>query len=373
MKKHTLVAMAALAAAGSAAAQSSVTLYGVVDTGYEISQGVRRLHDQNGVQFHHEKLRKVGMVSGVLSGSRWGLKGEEALGNGLSAVFNVEAGFDSTSGAFAGGFNRRSVVGLKGGFGTVVVGRDATPLDNWGFGIDGSTKGDVAYTEHYSGLFYSGEFSGFTVNAMVGGERAKTTRVANGVSTTVADTRTTGIGLGLAYNNGPVGVGGAVQQFRDRAAGAISTEYGVGGSYDFGVAKIFSHYIASKHRVSGGAYSRWEHASIGVSAPFGALTLMAEYGRNRVKAVNDVTRLGDYGALLQEIAPARDNYRINGSGNNFMVGANYALSKRTELYARAGRKGSLKAKAYSATPAGTYLGGFSGYTNYVTVGMRHMF
>ena len=71
-----------------------------------------------------------GVNSGTLQGSRLGFKGEEALGNGLSAVFALEMGFDSASGATKSAFDRRAVVGLKGSFGEVLVGRDGTPLMN---------------------------------------------------------------------------------------------------------------------------------------------------------------------------------------------------------------------------------------------------
>ena len=109
--KKSLIAVAALAAVGAASAQSSVTLYGVVDTGYGV---VQTKTEQGGVT---TKTRTTGLMSGNLSGSRWGLKGQEDLGNGLSAVFNVETGFNSVKGDFTDGFNRRSVVGLKGSFG----------------------------------------------------------------------------------------------------------------------------------------------------------------------------------------------------------------------------------------------------------------
>ncbi len=369
MMKHSLIVIATLVAVGSACAESSVSLYGEIDTGYQFSKEILRI-DPNGGPSIRTKIQNSGLVSGVLSSSRWGLQGEEELGNGLSAVFNVEAGFDSASGAFENGFNRRAVVGVKGNFGSVVAGLDRTPLDNWGFDVDGDTKGDVAYTETYSGVFYSGEFSGVGINAMLGNNRAKT---SGGTS---IDTRETGYGLGLSYSNDAFSVGGALQQFRNRDGGSTHTrtEYGVGASYDFGPAKLFSHYLSSKHAASGGAYSKWEHANIGVSVPVGnSLTLMAEYGRNRVKAQNNTDLLGDiYGPAVEGLGLGT-GYRFKGNGNNFMVGANYTLSKRTELYARAGRNNSLKARVYNDTPSSGYLGKFNGHASYVQLGIRHTF
>ena len=95
--KKSLIAIAALAAVGAASAQSSVTLYGIVDTGYGWEQTKVTQDVGPGVR-STAKIRNIGLRSGELSGSRFGLKGQEDLGNGLSAVFNVEAGFSSHDG-----------------------------------------------------------------------------------------------------------------------------------------------------------------------------------------------------------------------------------------------------------------------------------
>ena len=114
--KKSLIALAALAAVGAASAQSSVTLYGIAD----ISAGVVEV---DGVS------RETGFNKANLQQSRVGIKGSEDLGNGLKAVFNYEHGFNSANGAFtAGAEARRAVVGLQGGFGSVLLGRDKLPL-----------------------------------------------------------------------------------------------------------------------------------------------------------------------------------------------------------------------------------------------------
>lgn len=100
---------------------------------------------------------------------------------------------------------------------------------------------------------------------------------------------------------------------------------------------------------------------------------MAEYGRNRATAQNDTTRLVDiYGPAAEGLGLAT-GYRLNGNGNNFMAGANYALSKRTDLYARVGRSNSLKARVYDDAPPNAYLGQIKGHTNYIQFGIRHTF
>jgi predicted porin len=115
MKKKLLVgAIAGLVSAG-AFAQSSVTLYGIIDT------GVTYVNNTAGKS-------QVSMASGINQGSRWGLLGKEDLGGGLKAVFNLESEFFVNNGEMAFSnilFNRRAYVGLSSDqFGTIVAGRD---------------------------------------------------------------------------------------------------------------------------------------------------------------------------------------------------------------------------------------------------------
>ena len=117
--KKSLIALAALAAVGAASAQSSVTLYGVIDTNYGWARLTEKNMDQQSgtVKSGTVKTTTTGLnaAGGNMSGSRWGLKGQEDLGNGLSAVFNVEAGFNSGNGRFAGGAVARRRPAGRGG------------------------------------------------------------------------------------------------------------------------------------------------------------------------------------------------------------------------------------------------------------------
>ena len=100
--KKTLIVAAALAACGLAQAQSSATLYGNVDLSLE-SMKVTGQSAQTRV------------TSGAGAPSKWGLRGEEDLGNGLKAMFNLEAGFSADTGGVSAGkaFSRLANVGLK--------------------------------------------------------------------------------------------------------------------------------------------------------------------------------------------------------------------------------------------------------------------
>jgi GBP family porin len=116
MKKN-LIALAIFGAfSGAALAQSNVTLYGIIDVNF---------------QYNDPDVGPStrGINSGHQSGSRWGIRGSEALSPNLNAVFTLESGYDiSTGQSLQGGrlFGRQAWGGLSGGWGTVVAGRLAT-------------------------------------------------------------------------------------------------------------------------------------------------------------------------------------------------------------------------------------------------------
>ncbi len=131
--KNILSAIFLCGVAVPAFAQSSVTLYGLIDEGIDFT------NNAGGHQVYE-------MTSGYAQGSRWGLKGTEDLGGGLSAVFQLESGFNASNGALAQGgrgFGRQALVGLASErFGTVTLGRQydsvvdylaqTTANGNWG-------------------------------------------------------------------------------------------------------------------------------------------------------------------------------------------------------------------------------------------------
>jgi predicted porin len=111
---RTKLAILIIVMAGSAHAQSSVTLYGIID------EGVNYISNAGGHTLYN-------MSSSVLSGSRWGLKGAEDLGDGLKAIFTLENGFDLGTGGFQQGgdeFGRQAFVGISSTrWGSVTLGR----------------------------------------------------------------------------------------------------------------------------------------------------------------------------------------------------------------------------------------------------------
>ena len=295
--KKSLIALAALAAVGAASAQSSVTLYGIAD----ISAGVV---EYDGIS------RETGFNKANLQQSRVGIKGSEDLGNGLKAVFNYEHGFNSANGEFAGGEARRAVVGLQGGFGSVLLGRDKLPLyrlteDTSADSISDFSTTNLVGGKRTNGVHYAGNFGGVGISAAVGYDR-------HDDLTTGADTQDTTYGLGLSYATGPFMVGIAGEQIESEAGSPLATtsketNYGIGGTYDFTAAKVYANYLVSD--VDGSA-GKDKEANVGVKVPFGAASLVAEVGYN-------------------------DGHGYDGIDYN--VGANYAFSKRTDAYVRYAR------------------------------------
>ena len=357
--KKSLIAIAALAAAGAAAAQSSVTMYGQVNTGYE--------HSKTDITIGGVKTttKTTGFQNDRVNTSRLGFKGEEALGNGLSATFALEMGFDAANGEFKttkdkdghkiATFNRKATVGLKGAFGEVRIGKDSTPMNEF----DGSFKAidrtttlaeqvagrDASWEGRPTGLFYNGSFSGFDVAAAIGNS---STRVkTDGATTMKKDTATYGLGMG--YNGGAWAVGAAVQLDTEKTLSddVKKTNYGVGASYDFNVAKVYGQYKGGQYKNKASTVAdkySYDQFAVGVSAPFGATTLSAEYAYNKAKDTA--------GAVSTKY-----------KGNVFAVQAEYAFSKRTSLVARAGQVANYKVKDGSEKSS----------TQEYTVGLRHKF
>ncbi|WP_374494203.1 porin [Brachymonas sp.] len=325
--KKSLLALAALAAAGAASAQSSVTLYGIAD----ISGGYKE------VNVDGAKTKTTGANVGNLSGSRIGFKGAEDLGNGLKAVFNYEFGIDSAHGNWTDSKNlnnegssststREAFVGLEGNFGQVRVGTTDTPVRNLAIAgtADGYSDFDTTTlraVQRASGVHYFGNFSGVGIQAFAGYHKDES------LGTTTNNYK--GYGLGLSYANGPLLVGLAAQQFKQsEAPTSKKTEAVVGGTYDFGTAKVFANYVYGKVGVDGnfntayaGVFDKVQELNLGVTVPYGAASFVAEYGRNRYN-----------------LAGTNEKF----SGNDFMIGANYAFSKRTDVYVRAAQQEDLK-------------------------------
>jgi predicted porin len=262
--KKSLIALAVLAAAGAASAQSSVTLFGVVDATLAFGKG--------------EVADKTSLTNSGYNSSRIGFRGTEDLGGGMSASFWLEAGIANDDGqgvatssnnqpiaatvaAVRPGtqgltFNRRSTVSLAGGWGELRLGRDYTPqfwnltvFDPFGTNGVGQTVTTVATTvatavsgtiptdttgtraSNTIGYFLPGNLGGFYGQAQYYmGENAEGATEDDG----------SGGGVRFGWASGPFNV--AVAASRTNFLAGDVTTANIGGSFNFGFATIMGQY-----------------------------------------------------------------------------------------------------------------------------------
>ncbi|MDR5816894.1 porin [Caballeronia sp. LZ033] len=226
--RHSFLSLATLLTCGAAHAQSSVTLYGVIDTSIEVTDPGSSWTPR--------------MDSGAYRGSRFGVRGSEALGGDTRLLFDLESGFSSADGTFATAntiFNRQAWIGVGAPWGELRMGRQYSPiyipfkggLDAFGAGTIASGLNNLSKITPYTdnGIAYlSPDFHGFTTTLMLA-------------------LRDTGDGNGLggsyetfAYRNGPFRVSYAHQQ--TNGSGALRSNLG-GVSYRFGHATAFVSYF----------------------------------------------------------------------------------------------------------------------------------
>lgn len=311
--KKTLIAAALFAGfAGAAHAQSSVTLYGIVDAGLHYNKF-------DGAQ------STVGIDSGNAAQSRWGIRGVEDLGNGLKAVFTLESAIAVDNGNnLAGGlFRREATVGLASNTaGELRMGRQTNLGFRWvgglgnSFGLGyggGKATNFMAYNNaaEFGGrsdnsIYYvSPNFSGFQFGA--------------GYSFNVAGPEVPGssnnnrlVDIGLRYSAGPLAVAAAYQQTDLAGAAPTAKNFQIAGSYDFGIVKAHLGFAQAKNVYNAMAWqtnanNKNNVYTMGVSAPLGAGRVMFAY--NHV-----------------------DHKTANQTRDHFQLGYTYDLSKRTQVY-----------------------------------------
>jgi predicted porin len=248
--KKSLLAFAVLgAASGFAFAASNVTLYGLIETGVSVSKAK-----------HNDAV--VEMTSGFDSGSRWGIKGTEDLGNGYNVGFLLEQGFSSDTGAAASSiqaFSREAILSLNGGFGSAAIGRTGALafaqsraiLTGWVFGTGYSKSAWnsidwVAKRMNNVVSYATPSFGGVTFHAMYSNSGAGDTKKNSEGQTVIVDDANKwsknghyyGIGAKLARGPLTSSLIFEAAQNKDLAATANrNAKYGInfGASYNFGV------------------------------------------------------------------------------------------------------------------------------------------
>ncbi|MBV2204918.1 MAG: porin [Pseudomonas sp.] len=365
-KKLIALAIAGLVSA-PAFAQSNVTIYGLVDMGVayrsdNVAAGVGS---------------KTSIDSGIANGNRLGFRGTEDLGNGLKAGFVLEQGFyvDQGTGRGDGMVSRQSYLSLGGGFGTVLAGRVYTfqdqlrgTFDPFGNGTVGQI-GNVYAAEvrlNNTVAYVSPNFSGFTVKAAYSTEMGDNQSGASGAfmgsgSGTTNEALenygdTTVFAISPMYQNGPLTLALNYHQAEAQDVAPVDkyelTNWDIGASYDFGVAKLAAMYGNREADDNVGTYMDRDQWMVGVTVPVGAA-----------------------GAVLASWTQAEDDKLGGAEARQWALGYTHALSKRTGLYAVyadiKNDAGNAGAKLNAAV--GDASNGGEGYQEGFQVGLRHSF
>ena len=372
--KKSLLALAALSAiAGSAFAQSSVTMYGIADVGI--------VHESGNPAGAVNKL-----TSGVSAGSRLGFRGVEDLGGGLAALFVLETGINydtggnaqlaSTANPSGAAFGRQTFVGLKSAnVGTLTMGRQYNPyfktinaVDPFGTGQEGNSGNIMVFTgsngRSANSIQYvsptMGGFSGELLYAF--GEAAGDThaaRVINGA---------------LSYVNGPI-LARVAHQRQNNPNNALDVARNTifAFNYDFGVAKLQTAYALARgpRSIANGPETVGFNAAAGIPfRPAPAIPLSSTDADVRDFLIGTTIPVGA-GTILASYIRRQDRTDAHQNANQFAVGYEYNLSKRTALYTAFSRINNDNGAGYTVGNAGDLTAG-SGDHGF-SAGIRHTF
>lgn len=309
--KKTLLALAAIAASSASFAQSSVTLYGVVDASLESVKADKTV---------------TRVTSDNLSSSRLGFKGTEDIGGGLKANFALESSLKVDDGTANSTrfWSRAAWVGLSGGFGDIRLGRIDTPI--------GDIAGNVLSAQAYDDLVLVGTRAGgsyrradnaitYFLPTLVPGLSAQLQYTTSNGTSSAVGTETAGsdlnkaVGLSVKYVAGPLSAGLGYENIKDNNAAAGSQKANatlVYAGYDFGAAKVTAYYDAETNPNATAGLRRLTVLGAKVAVPFTPeFTLITGLSTARNVA----------GAIA-----SNDNVQI------ITVKGIYSLSKRTAVY-----------------------------------------
>ncbi|SFB05401.1 Outer membrane protein (porin) [Collimonas sp. OK607] len=331
-------------------AQTNVQIYGIVDVGVEYVNKARISSTGTATG----SLAKVD--SGNASPSRIGFRGREDLGDGLAAVFVLENGFATDTGALNNGgrlFGRQAYVGLAGNFGEVQAGRELTPIYDFALTFDPVAPArysagllDTAYVSRAdNALKYAGKFGGFTASA----------QYSFGFDSTIA-------------NGGEVP--GAFQ---------IGKEMSTNVNYHFGNVLAGVTYDRQNGTSVATEKNKVERMALGIVADFTPVKLYAAFQRRNMDTLGIATRTNFYWVAMSynpsaAVTLLTSAYFFDPAGASnrsamYTALGSYALSKRTDIYSQVAlmRNQARAAVALDGTvnPGGNQAG--------LTFGIRHRF
>lgn len=401
MQKKKLIALAVAGLATVPAfAQSSVTIYGIVDAGYSY----------RGDNIKDSVSNRSGIDSGISNGSRLGFKGTEDLGGGLKAGFVLEQGVSVDTGESGQGrtFGRQSFVNLSGGFGTVALGRQYAPQHVFQGTYDPFGKGNVgqAHNVYYSDtrldnlLAYVSPnwgglsvVAGYTFNAIGNESKGNNTGDTALANTSYVNAAVVNGGLGGAkgvlagagdirvfainpnYVNGPLAVGLNFHQAKlasdvlEGVDGDKVRVWDLGASYNFGVIKLAAMFGQRKGDDALGdflfnpAFKKSTSWMLGATVPVGAAgKVLASYTQRKSELTDG----------------AKEFYDTNkdAKANQWALGYEHSLSKRTTLYTAysdINNKDAAKGNTDLGASVGDATSAGQGYQRGFSLGLRHVF
>ncbi len=314
---------------GNVSAQTSLTIYGIVDAGL--------VHERGGAAGDVTKL-----TSGVQSGSRLGFKAMEDLGGGLSAKFLLESGFNMDTGTMGQGnrlFGRQSWVGLSGRWGDVMLGRQYTPhylaldqIDPFATGLAGSSTNLMSTVDRMDNAikFATPDWRGLTGELVYGMGEVPGDSSSNRQ-----------LGGAIGYASGPL----VLKIAHHRVENSTGTDHArtslVGGKYDFGPAA--ASLGVGLNQGIGEADNR--DYMLGVTVPVGAGEVLASFIRKD------------------------DRTGLNADADQWALGYTHALSKRTNFYTSFAHINNDPGAAFTVGNASELGSG----NKAINIGIRHKF
>ncbi|HAT38861.1 porin [Polynucleobacter necessarius] len=393
--KKSLLAVAAMGAFASAAqAQSSVTIYGILDAGYV--GGNQRVQTTSVVGTNNNGFT----IAGAKSTSRLGFKGVEDLGGGKSALFTVEATLAGDSTAVLGGI-RQAFVGLKDNkLGAASVGLQNTIIHNAVGATDPGQQNNIAGNIIYAAN--SSQTNSSSTNPTFGQTDAYTIRTAQTLKYESPVFSGFKVNATYAWNNDNTTQTGAYNIAGGSSNGGTSNYNGWGLGADFTFQKFYAtaNYQALKSvqpygsstganpynpadaawsTSTGGVNTQDNQAYIAATYDFGILKAYGQWINRKATAVQSsnyyLKRSAQQLGVRSYITPTVEAWASLGNGRwssfgnaapaanftGYQVGSNYYLSKRTNLYA-----------IFGSTQTSTTTAGAANQNNYA-VGVRHTF
>lgn len=337
MKKTLLATVLGAAFASVAQAGSSVTLYGLIDMGlaYEQQKTNHRVVDTVGGDIVYGaisgKRTKFGVRNAGRSGSRWGIRGVEDLGNGLRAVFQLEHGFEATTGYGRQSgrmFGRTATLGLASNdWGQIDVGRQvnvasryvrsvADPFSgNFGQVRMGAAFGAAATVRYDNMILYqtpdvSGFKFGIGYSFNAGGEQEWTDSDSDNPNTRAFTT-------GFSYTSGPLAFALSYDQKTNRSnsgyADTTVSQWSLGAAYDFDVVTVSGAFGQTRNGRFGPVYG-WNGGaafSPGLQAVYDSL--------DPTNPADQVTR-GDMDDMLASATLGLNEFDRGFRSNSFLIG-----------------------------------------------------